>query len=351
LVSATIHGARPVVCHSKMTMEKAGGISEARLTTFHDQSNTVLGDNKNFWLWSAEDQFDLTHPLTPTSEPVQPRLKLQCALTPITIDPAKTALVIIDMQNFFMSKALDNNVASYKQAEEILLSHGIPAARKAQIQIIWLTWGLTEKHLEEMDPGVLRTFGWHADQPKQPNLRPGEGRSNRGEFRTGTPLGVELGDVTLENGTVVDAGRSLMMNTWNARLHGPLEQAKIQGEGTGRPDLHFHKNRNSGMCDKMTAMTEYLQEHNIRTLLFTGLNTDQCVMGTLQDAYLKGFDTVLLKDGCGTNSPEYAQLSAEYNCLRSWGFLSSCKDLSEAVDNIESVRNTWKDGLPSCGII
>ncbi len=85
----------------------------------------------------------------------------------------------------------------------------------------------------------------------------------------------------------------------------------------------------------MTDCTDYIRKENIRTLLFTGLNTDQCVMGTLQEAYSKGFDTILLKDGCGTNSPEYAQLSAEYNCLRSWGFLSSCKDLAEAIDKID----------------
>ena len=61
------------------------------------------------------------------------------------------------------------------------------------------------------------------------------------------------------------------------------------------------------------------------------MNTDQCVMSTLQDAHAKGFDTILLKDACATDSPGYAQKSAEYNCCRNWGFLLTCRALSEAA--------------------
>jgi hypothetical protein len=39
----------------------------------------------------------------------------------------------------------------------------------------------------------------------------------------------------------------------------------------------------------------------------------------------------MLRDGCATNNPHYAQLSYEYNCMQDWGFLYSCKGLAEAV--------------------
>lgn len=58
-------------------------------------------------------------------------------------------------------------------------------------------------------------------------------------------------------------------------------------------------------------------------------------MAILQDAFFKWFDTVMLKDGCGTNSPGYGQLSVEYNSLTSFGFLYSYKDLAEAVDQLQ----------------
>ncbi|KAI1145935.1 hypothetical protein F4825DRAFT_456975 [Nemania diffusa] len=147
-------------------------------------------------------------------------------------------------------------------------------------------------------------------------------------------IGDPIGSITLEDSTTVDAGGVMSRGSWNAWLHGRLADAYEQSKQTEKPDVHFYKNRSSGVCDKMTACTEYLETNNLRTLLFTGLNTDQCVMGTLQDAYSKGFDTIMLGDGCATNSPEYAQLSCEFNCMRSWGFLSSCKDLAEAAEQI-----------------
>ena len=67
----------------------------------------------------------------------------------------------------------------------------------------------------------------------------------------------------------------------------------------------------------MTLCADSIEKNSLRTFLFTGLNNEQCVMGTRQDAYLKSLNSILLKDSSATNSPEYARLNAEYNCLRS----------------------------------
>ncbi|CAM1508595.1 Fc.00g054430.m01.CDS01 [Cosmosporella sp. VM-42] len=298
-----------------------------------DQSPTVIGNSKNFWMWSKEEGFDLTHPPTPDSEPVGTRLRLQCAYTPITIDPSKTALLIIDLQNYDLSRALGNDNQAFFDAEDTVLKHAIPAARKSGIQIIWVTTGYSDEDLLEMDPAVFRTFNFEAvkESPDWPNLPPGEGFSNKGEYRNMKGVGDPIGEIELEDGTKIDAGRVLVRGSWNSWLHDPLADAYEESKSTQRPDVHFYKNRSSGMCERMTALNDYLKSNNFRTLLFTGINIDQCVMGTLQDSYLKGFDTILLKDGCATDSPRYAQLSCEFNCTKSWGFLSSCKDLAEGV--------------------
>jgi hypothetical protein len=75
-----------------------------------DQGKAVMGNTDNFWIWTKESGFDLTHPLTPESKPVEPRIKMKFEMTPITIDPTKTALLIIDYQNYNISRALGNNV-------------------------------------------------------------------------------------------------------------------------------------------------------------------------------------------------------------------------------------------------
>lgn len=72
-----------------------------------------------------------------------------------------------------------------------------------------------------------------------------------------------------------------------------------------------HKNRNSGLWNDKTDLSVYLKT---------------------EDAHAQGFDTVMLKDGCGTDNPPYSQTSFDFNCARAWGFLTSCKSLAIAAD-------------------
>ncbi|KAI0097513.1 isochorismatase family protein [Nemania sp. FL0031] len=312
-----------------------------------DQSRFVLGNKKNFWIWTKEDGFDLTHPPTQESDPIKPHLKLQCKLTPILVDPAKTALLIIDLQNYDLHEALGNKNKNFYDAEDIVLKYAIPAARKAEIQIIWVTTGYSDDDLKEMDPAVFRTFNFNPveEDPDWAKLRPGEGFSDKGEYRNQKGVGEEIGMVKLKSGEEVDAGRVLIRDSWNSLLHDPLAKSYKESQSTKKADVHFYKNRSSGMCSRMTELTEYLERNNLRTLLFTGINTDQCVMGTLQDGYLKGFDTILLKDGSATDSPEYAQMGVEFNCLRCWGFLSTCENLAKAVEDYCANAQSPKDQI------
>jgi hypothetical protein len=68
------------------------------------------------------------------------------------------------MQNFSMSSALgEGDVPAVSQAQDVLLQYAIPAARKANVQIIWLNWGLDESDLETLTPATMRVFGWTAN--------------------------------------------------------------------------------------------------------------------------------------------------------------------------------------------
>lgn len=294
---------------------------------------------------------------------------MQTTNSPITIAPSKTALVIIDMQNFFLSSALGRKREEGHVAEENLLKHGIPAARKAGIQIIWLTWGITEEGLRTMPPTVYRIFGWEIADSGQFEVE-----NDGGAYRAGTSstdkaiaevktlkrkerksdpgLGAALGDVKLQDGTVVNAGRMLMRDQWNTALHEPLEAAFKEGLKAKVPDVRFYKERLSGLWSHSNECQSFLAERGITTLLFTGVNTDQCVLASLQDACNKSWDTILLKDGCGTTSPEYTKKMVEFNCEKSWGFVSSCEELSKGVNNIvygetngRGNQASWRDEL------
>lgn len=301
----------------------------------------LVGKEGNTWIWSP-DGWDLTHPEDPNSNMLKSGVHLDCELVNIKIDPTKTALVIIDTQNIGLNKALDPPSAPpMYEAQDAILQYAIPAARKLGLQVIWLNWGLTEDDLVSMPPAEVRVFAFDANTEKvdyglgdrhgDPNdpanfLKCGE-RPNLIKL-----LGMELGEIVLEDGTQVDAGRVMMRGTWNTALHGPLAGAYEQGKNAARPDVWIHKNRNSGLWNEKSAFGEYLKKEGIRTLLFSGVNTDQCVGATLQDAHAQGFDTIMLKDGCGTDSLPYAKETYEFNCARAWGFLTSCKALAKAAE-------------------
>lgn len=306
---------------------------------------TVVGDNpSNFWLWTGEDGFDLTHPESPDSAPVQPRIKFQTVTSPVIISPQKTALIIIDMQNFFLSPSLGRKKGEGHKAEAALIQHAIPAARKAGIRIVWLNWGLTEEWLKNAPPAMYRAFGSFL-KPDVANMASLSAASNDSRTtdapfslaleKKGTGgIGRPLGTVTLEDGTTVDAGRTLMRDQWNTALHVPLDKAYRKGLSAEVPDVWMHKDRATGLWGASTECEEFLKAEGIRTLLFAGMNTDQCVLSTLQDAQSKGFDCILLRDCCGTTSPGFASLAVEFNCANVWGFMSSAERLAEGVNNM-----------------
>ena len=63
----------------------------------------VVGGQESFWTYSDRAGFDLTYPPTPNLAPLYPRMPLATIAQSVTIDPAKTALVVLDMQNYFLS--------------------------------------------------------------------------------------------------------------------------------------------------------------------------------------------------------------------------------------------------------
>ena len=137
------------------------------------------------------------------------------------------------------------------------------------------------------------------------------------------------------SGEEIDVGRLLMRDQWNSALYPPLDGMYEEGQQLqSAPDLWVHKNRMSGMWGSRTALEEVLEKEGIKTLLFTGVNTDQCVGGTYQDSFSKGYDCILLSDGCGTTSPAFAQQCVEHNAENTWGFQTSCKAFAEGVEKM-----------------
>lgn len=120
----------------------------------------------------------------------------------------------------------------------------------------------------------------------------------------------------LDDGSLVEGGRVLMRDQWNSAMYATLE------EKHKRQDMY--QDSQEPLCLDFgggTASEELLSARGIRTLLFAGANTDQGVGGSLQDAFTKGWDCLLLSDGCATTSPDFARQCIEFNTNEGLGVL------------------------------
>ncbi len=106
-------------------------------------------------------------------------------------------------------------------------------------------------------------------------------------IRSYTGLGSDLGD---------GKGLCLFAGSWNAEIYAPLK-ALVHPS-----DLHCAKNRMSGLWTPEQPLWRTLQGEGKDTILFAGVNTDQCVLGTLVDGYNAGWNCILVDDCCGTTT-------------------------------------------------
>ncbi|KAJ6621717.1 Isochorismatase hydrolase [Mycena sp. CBHHK59/15] len=205
-----------------------------------------------------------------------------------------TALVVIDMQNFFLHPDLRDHPSGLKCVDPLLTA--VPVLRDAGVKILWVNWGLTDHELQTIPPSLVRGFM----------------KSGRGGFGAEIPGGF---------------GRLLIRDTNNSELYGPLQAEYLKGKDAGT-DFWIHKNRMSGLWGYQSALDLFLQENGLTTLLFAGVNADQCVLGTLVDAYYRGYDCVLVEDATATTSPAGGFENVVYNAGNAYGFVTDTSRLS-----------------------
>ena len=212
----------------------------------------------------------------------------------VLIDPAQTLLVIIDMQNFFIHPSFRDHSEGIKTVKPLVSV--IEKCRKEGIQLCWLNWGITDHDMKVMPPAVTRGFNKALSHEKGHGWHVG----------LGAPLPAHQG-----------GERCLYAGTWNADIYDPL---KPLVEPT---DVRFDKARMSGLWSPELPMHKWLRESGKKTLLFAGVNTDQCLLGTLTDAYSWGWDCILISDCAGTMTDVLgAKEVCDYNVATNMGFVT-----------------------------
>ncbi|CAF1207999.1 unnamed protein product [Adineta steineri] len=166
-----------------------------------DNESIIIRNASNFWRYHNKYGFDLTRQ---NDHQTCFSIRLETTTMPIDIDPTRPAVVIFDKQNFFIYPALrshDTGVAASKQ----LLQFAIPAARKADIQIIWVNWGFTEDDIEQAASALKRVFARELISESKKNSASSE------TIYKG--LISEIGNIILPSGEHINMGRLLMRDT------------------------------------------------------------------------------------------------------------------------------------------
>jgi nicotinamidase-related amidase len=207
---------------------------------------------------------------------------------------AKAAILVIDMQNDFCH--VDGWLShigvdvSPARAPIAPLQSLLPVLRGVQVPIIWLNWG-NRPDLLNIGAGLRHVYNSTGD-------------------------GVGLGDSLPANGAPV-----LIKDSWAAAVVDELEQKP--------EDIRVDKYRMSGFWD--TPLDSILKNLGRTTLFFGGVNADQCVMATLQDANFLGYDCILVKDCTATTSPEYCWHATLYNVNQCFGFVTDSFAILDAI--------------------
>jgi ureidoacrylate peracid hydrolase len=247
--------------------------------------NIRLGAPRNSWGVSA-DLVDLRREPAP-SAPVTVAAKPQT----LTLDLARTAIIVIDMQNDFCHP--DGWLASIgvdvgpARAPIGPIAELLPRLRASHCAVVWLNWG-NRPDRANLPPGVL-----HVYNP--------DGQGNG----IGTP-------------TRPGGSPTLQQDSWSAAI--------VDGLKPEPGDISVDKYRMSGFFD--TPLDSILRNLSVTTLLFAGVNADQCVLATLTDAACIGYDVVLLEDCAATTSPQYCFDAAVYNVAQCFGFVTTSTALA-----------------------
>ncbi len=212
----------------------------------------------------------------------------------VTFDLARTAVIVVDMQNDFCHPDgwlghIGVDLAPARKPIEPL-RHLLPALRNAGVPVVWLNWGNRPDRLN-LSPALL-----HVYNP--------------------TGAGVGLGDPLPKSGApVLEAG------SWAAAIVDELLPDPA--------DIQVAKYRMSGFPD--TPLDSILRNLRVTTLLFAGVNLDQCVLCTLQEANFLGYDCLLLEDCAATTSPDFCTAATLYNIRQCFGFVTDGPALLEQI--------------------
>ena len=214
---------------------------------------------------------------------------------PIAVIPEETALIVVDMQNAYLSPGGYIDLVGFDVggSPPVIEETGRVAAacRAAGILVIYLQNGFSPDQREAGGPSAPV---WH--------------KSNALKFMRANEA---------------YAGTLITHGTWDHAIVDPL--APQPG------DIVVSKSRYSGFAG--TGLEQILASRRIRTVLVAGVATNVCVESTIRDAYHREFFPVMVTDATMAAGGAAAQEATEFNVEKFFGWLSTGAEVRAALLN------------------
>ena len=220
---------------------------------------------------------------------------------PITIDPSRSAVIVVDMENDFASDGgmfaqAGLDISSIRDVVGPI-GQVLTAVRRSGIKVVYLKMAFKSDLSDTGEPDSP-TWLKHA------------------------PFGV--GDtVTAPDGR---ESRVLIRDTWNTDI---IDELTPEEE-----DLVLYKHRFSGFFE--TDLDAALKHLGIQNLIFTGCTTSVCVESTLRDAMFRDYHCLLLEDctaePIGNNLPRTNHDASLLAVQTLFGRTARSGDLLSALD-------------------
>ena len=212
---------------------------------------------------------------------------------PIEIDMGRTAVIVVDMQNAFVSKGgmFDTFGWDITAAEGVIENNKkvIRAARQAGSRIVFLKMSY--------DPDYSNSGG-----PESPNWHK------------------ELGLVMMRKNPQC-WGKFVTKGSWDEEICDELKPEP--------GDIEVRKQRYSGFAG--TNLDLILKTYNMKYCIYTGVATNVCVESTLRDGFFLDYWPVIISDAVNNAGPPITQQATLWNVEALFGWVTTTDDFVKGV--------------------
>ena len=203
----------------------------------------------------------------------------------VEIDLARTAFIVVDMQNAYAKKGgmLDLGVGIDESRTNPVIAANqrlLSAARAAGVQVFYLQFGYK--------PDLSDAGG-----PRSPNIR-------------------KQMAIRLIKERPADRDKLIIEGTWGWEI---IDELKPEPG-----DLVVKKARYSGFAG--TTLENQLNGLDIRHILFTGVATNVCVESTAREAFFREFWPILIDDAMDHTGPDFTRQATLYNFETKFGWVT-----------------------------